>query len=394
MKILHLNDHLAPVGGVETYLTGLLPLLRARGHEVHVAWSSGDGTLQPDSHQLPHMGSIRHGDIGAGRDEATALFKRLQPEVLHLHGIQNLGVVQAALDYGRVVMHGHDFRPICPAANFYYKNTRSECTRTAGWACYLQTLGRHCMTPRPLPAHYFLQRVAWIKQNKDRVARVMAPSEAAAQRFSHAGFPAERIIRNPYFCPLPVRDTPRPEPAEVCLTFLGRASYNKGWDTFVRALGKLPASVQGLMVGGFDESQRAMVADLARQSGCDKRLRIESWAGRDAIVGIMERTTLLVFPSLWPETLGIVGLEALSQGVPVIASDIGGVREWLLPGRTGLLAAPDDAEAIGAAAERLLASRQERTDMGNAGLALMRERFSPQTHLDTLLSCYADVASA
>lgn len=394
MKLLHLNDHLAPVGGVETYLTGLLPLLREQDHQVHVAYSTGDGTLQPDSHHLPLMGSIRHEDRQAGRKEAAALFARLQPDVVHLHGIQNLGVLEAAREYGATVMHGHDFRPICPAANFFFKRTRTECTRRAGPACYLQTLGRHCMTPRPLSAHYFLQRVSWVQEHCADFGRVMAPSKAAAARFLQAGFTNEQVRVNPYFCPLPPREAPRAEPARPCLTFLGRAAYNKGWDTFVRALGRLPASVHGLMVGGFDAAQREEIARLARESGCEDRLAVEGWAGRDAIRSIMERSTLLVFPSLWPETLGIVGLEALSQGVPVIASDIGGVREWLLPGETGLLAAPDDAAGIAAAATELLDSPALREAMGQRGLALMRERFSPEVHLKALLSCYKELLQA
>ena len=65
---------------------------------------------------------------------------------------------------------------------------------------------------------------------------------------------------------------------------------------------------------------------------------------------VLQHTTVFTFPSLWPETLGIVGLEALSQGVPVIGSDIGDVREWLQDGVNGCLVTLGDADTIAKAA--------------------------------------------
>ena len=392
MKILHLNDHLSSAGGVETYLLGLIPWLEMAGHQVVVGYSSGDGSVVKSSFKLDYIGSIRHRDIAAGRAEVESLIARENPDVVHLHGIKNLGVIQAAVATGRAVLHGHDYRPICPASNFFYKRTKAICQRTCGPGCFGVTALRHCMTPRPGPALYLYKRVRWVMKNATQFRRVIAPSEAARQRFLAAGFGEDQVVTNPYFCPISVRNEPRPLPELPTVTFLGRSSYNKGWEVFIEAVGLLPSSVRGLMVGNFSVQDRNEIDRRAALAGCQDRLDVEGWAGRDAIAGIFERTTVLAFPSLWPETLGIVGLEAMANGAPVVASDVGGVREWLVDGESGYLAPPGDAVALAERMQSIIVDGQRSLLMGQAGINMVRNKFAPESHLDRLLSIYEEVA--
>jgi glycosyltransferase involved in cell wall biosynthesis len=367
-------------------------MLEAAGHEVHVGYASGDGSVVPNSQRLGLLGSNQHRDRSFGHGEVTALIQHLQPDVVHLHGIQNLGAIQAAVESGRAVLHGHDYRPICPASNFFYKRTKTICQRTCGPGCFAVTAVKHCMTPRPRPALYFYQRSRWVVQNAGRFARVIAPSAGARDRYLQAGFKPEQVEVLPYFCPLP----PRPEPSLLTevptVTFMGRASYNKGWEVFVNALGQLPADVHGLMVGNFGEQSRAKISRLAQSAGCAGRLAIEGWAGRDAIAGIYARTTVFVFPSLWPETMGIVGVEALSQGVPVVASDVGGVREWLVDGVTGRLVPPNDPPAVAAALAECLGNPAWLAEAARAGIQLAQQKFAPARHMESLMEIYRKVS--
>ena len=110
------------------------------------------------------------------------------------------------------------------------------------------------------------------------------------------------------------------------------------------------------------------------------------------IAGIFERTTVLAFPSLWPETLGIVGLEAMANGAPVVASDVGGVREWLVDGESGYLAPPGDAVALAERMQSIIVDGQRSLLMGQAGINMVRNKFAPESHLDRLLSIYEEVA--
>jgi glycosyltransferase involved in cell wall biosynthesis len=78
---------------------------------------------------------------------------------------------------------------------------------------------------------------------------------------------------------------------------------------------------------------------------------LRGWAHRDDVLRAMARATAIVFPSLWPEPLSRVLLEALALGTPVAAMATGGTREILIDGESGLVVA--DVAALGDAVGRL-----------------------------------------
>jgi glycosyltransferase involved in cell wall biosynthesis len=192
----------------------------------------------------------------------------------------------------------------------------------------------------------------------------------------------------PYFCELDPANAPRAIPDPPTITYLGRVAPNKGHEYFVEALGHLSDEVRGVMVGGIPDEAARTLRDQAERAGCADRLELLGWASRDEVLELFDRTSVFVFPSLWPETLGIVGIEALSRGVPVVASDVGGVREWLEDGENGFVVSPKDAQAIAASLQRLLENEERLLAFGRRGINTVRERFLPTSHVDQLISLY------
>lgn len=389
MKVLHINEHVERKGGVETYLLALLPLLAERGVESVVAYAKGEPGDGIDARALPAISRV--GGDGAARAETRALLDDLAPDLVHLHNFQNVGVVEACLDRVPVVMTSHDYRSVCPANMFFFKRTREVCTRDgAGPGCFAQTAMKHCLTPRPRYASYYYRRARWMTAQADRFAHVVAPSEGARRRLLQGGFAPERVGVLPYFCPLPPADAPRPVPDVPTMTFLGRLAPNKGHDHFVRALGQLPG-VRGEIVGNMTDEGEASLRAIAREAGCADRLVLRRWASREEVQALMDRTSVFVFPSLWEETLGIVGIEALARGVPVVGTDLGGVPQWLHDGVNGRLVPPKDPGAIAAAVGELVADVKRLEAFGEAGIRTVRESFSPRGHVDELERLYRRV---
>jgi glycosyltransferase involved in cell wall biosynthesis len=81
-------------------------------------------------------------------------------------------------------------------------------------------------------------------------------------------------------------------------------------------------------------------------------------------------------PSIWPEPLGLIGLEAAAAGVPAVAFDVGGIREWLSDGVTGRLVAtpPLSSAAFAAAIVDCVSDRARLRSWGTAARALSRQR--------------------
>jgi glycosyltransferase involved in cell wall biosynthesis len=93
-------------------------------------------------------------------------------------------------------------------------------------------------------------------------------------------------------------------------------------------------------------------------------------------------------PSVWPEPFGLVGIEGFEAGRPAVASDTGGISEWLTHGVSGLLVRPGDSRALARALNELLADPQRQLEMGAAGRAHVHERFSRERHKDALADAY------
>ena len=388
MRILHLNEHLDWKGGVEVYLLSLIPELERRGHEVVVGYVHGRPELVSHAELMPELEKADGAARRAGHAATRALIERHRPDVVHVHQTHNQGVIEACLEAVPTVIHGHDYRYLCPASSFFYRRSQTICRLSAGPHCFAVTVARHCLTPRPQYAFPYYGRVRWARRQRNRFAHVVAPSESCRDRFLQAGFAGDKVTTLPYFCPIPALDEPRPLPVRPTLLFVGRIAPNKGARYFVEALGVLSAEVHGVMVGNFDEGSRREMIELARSIGCQNRLELRPWAGREEVAAAFRQATVFVFPSIWPETLGIVGLEALATGVPVVASDVGGVREWLRDGENGFLVPPKDGVAIAARASALLADAALNRTFGQRGQALIQERFSTDWHVGRLLALY------
>jgi glycosyltransferase involved in cell wall biosynthesis len=114
----------------------------------------------------------------------------------------------------------------------------------------------------------------------------------------------------------------------------------------------------------------------------------ERWAA-------LRQATLLALPSSWPEPFGLVGLEAAALGIPAVAFDLGGVREWLRPGINGYLAPGDPPRASGLADAMVeaLSNGHELKAMGARAVGVARE-MSLERHLDRLDAIFsADLAT-
>jgi phosphatidylinositol alpha 1,6-mannosyltransferase len=124
-------------------------------------------------------------------------------------------------------------------------------------------------------------------------------------------------------------------------------------------------------------------------------LRLESrmpWAtrigflDRDDLADLYAAADLCVLPSA-TETCGLVALEAMATGLPVIAADAGGFRESIVNERTGFLVSPDDARAFAATVVRLVLERERRRALGAAAREFALSRTEPAED-DILLAQY------
>ncbi|MCG5434122.1 glycosyltransferase family 4 protein [Mycobacterium sp. MYCO198283] len=149
------------------------------------------------------------------------------------------------------------------------------------------------------------------------------------------------------------------------VVFVGRLHPQKGVDTAVRALPMLPGVT--LVLAG-DGPDRAELARLAQRLGVADRVEFLGFVPHDRVPQLLADADLFVMPSQYEE-LGTAIVEAMASGVPVVASNIGGIPQLVDDGETGVLVPPGDPAELAAACRALLADPARSALMAKKALA-------------------------
>ena len=155
----------------------------------------------------------------------------------------------------------------------------------------------------------------------------------------------------------------RPGPLRVI--FVGNVLRGKGLDTLIEALGQLTPGSWRLMVVGSLTMDRAYAQRVGRQvtrAGLTGSIELVGAVSNDEMPGYLVRNHLLAVPSRY-EALGIVYLEAMACGLPVIATAAGGAREVVRHGEDGFLTMPGDAGALARHMRQLYQQRERLVEM-------------------------------
>ena len=350
-SVLIATQHLTATGGVGVHVLRAAAALREAGRTVRVVAGRIDVEAAGDDvHELPGLEARRvprramEGLERAARDLPG-------PVVAHLHHAWDPRLVERLRPFGPVVWNIHEFAA-CPTGNYYSMPGRYR--RTA-------------------------EHVSIMKASD----RVVAYSHFVARHVRRNGIQHVRVA------PLIVPSVPgwTAPPAEKRVLFAGRIAPNKGLQTLFAAARRLDVTVDVAGSGWWQPEAERLAAKL----GLGDRATFHGWQPPDAVDELYRRATVAVVPSLWPEPFGMVGPEAMAHGRPVVASDTGGIPEWLDHGRTGYLVRTGDDGALAGALETVLADPALARRMGEAGAAQVRERFSPKAHVAALDELHAEL---
>jgi glycosyltransferase involved in cell wall biosynthesis len=200
-----------------------------------------------------------------------------------------------------------------------------------------------------------------------RARLVIAPSTALAEEARRLGADDVRVIPSGVALPAVVGE--EADPPEIL--YAGRLSAEKGVRELVAAADGLP-----LVVAGDGPLRNEVPGAL----GFVPHNELERLYARAAVVACPSRR----------EGFGVVCAEAMAYGRPVVAGDVGGLRDLVRHEETGLLVPPGDVRALRAALHRLLADPDLRRRFGEAGRARVAEHFTWQRFGDETLRAYED----
>jgi glycogen(starch) synthase len=335
-------------GGAGWSARALALSLREAGHEVRVV------TTSPGPEDLDGLPVGRLQAQGRKRIAIPRAFARELPRergtLIHAqHSLSALGCL-AGDQPERVCVTVRDHWPVC-----FWSTRISQGALCPGCGILPMTRCVKGRLPMPLGVGaipYMRGDLAQKHAALSRAGATLAVSDAIASELHAAGIPRVTTIPNI----VDARETTslaEGEPSfplpEDFLLFVGKLEENKGARLLVRAVAGARTGLPLVILG---EGSLAQTLKFEAAS-FGVTLLLRGWAEREDVLRAMRRATILVFPSLWPEPLSRVLLEALALGTPTAAIETGGTREILEDSRSGLLAADEAGlvEALGRLAD-------------------------------------------
>lgn len=225
-----------------------------------------------------------------------------------------------------------------------------------------------------------------------RADRVLAPSRFLASIYRQHGLPEAKLMHLPYgldperFADMPERKAV-PGEGHVDVGYIGSIARHKGVQVLLEALQHARSRKLRIHLHGRRDSQPGFSEALV-DGITDKRVTFHGPFAPDQLGTVLAGLDLLVVPSLWYENTPFAVLEALHAGVPVAASNLGGIAEIVVPGEGGMLFPPGDAQALG----RLLA----KVARDPAATLAMTPKRPPsiQENVQSLQALYQDLIAA
>src|SRR5206468_3170612 len=202
---------------------------------------------------------------------------------------------------------------------------------------------------------------------------LMSCSASTADLASHFyGVPRQSIdvvycgVDAEAFRPGPANEHPTDRPTVL---FVGNIAKNKGVQTALEAVLKLRSkypTIRLQVLGRSDDDLEEKLQEQARAEGAGSNVEFYGFVGRERLPEFYRRADVFCSPAQY-EPLGIVYLEAMASGRPVVATSVGGAPEAVVDGETGIVVPPLDAGEVARALDLLLGDTQLRHRMGAAG---------------------------
>lgn len=384
MRILTVHNRYLYWGGEDESHQAQVRLLREHGHDVDV--------LLDDNARVATMGKLRAAATtvwaSGGYQKIRGALRQQRYDLVELHNtfplISPSAYYAARAEHVPAIQVLHNYRLACPGATLF--RDRKPCNDCVGlrmaWPgvvhrCYRGSASASAVVAAMLTLHHAAG--TW----RRAVQLYVTPSEFARQKMIAGGLPADRVAVRPHFV--------HPDPGLGAhdggyALFVGRLATEKGIATLLSAWEqggvRLPLKIAG------DGPLAPTVADAATRSPAIEWLGQRQRAEVDELMG---RAALLIVPSEWYETFGLVAIEAFAKGTPVVAARIGAVAELVKDGSTGFLFEPGNAAELAAAVNRADAHPRERAAIGNRARAVYESMYTGKQNYARTLELYERV---
>ena len=371
------------IGGVETHLTLLCPELTRRGYNLHLLTGAVDGEpeefnyhgMRVKRHRFLDLNSLSPQIIKENREQIKdvlhSFLDEVNPEIVHLHNM-------------------HYFSPDHLEFLVEYKNHRKK--------------------PLVLTAHNVWDDELWEKMLafKDEWDHVIAVSEFIKKELIRYGFDGDKIttvhhgIDTERFKPGVSTDNPYAKreffKGKKVIFHPARMSFAKGSDYAVKAFTQVQKVFPDTVLvmagtsktvdwGGVQQKEVREIMNLVEENGLHDKVYVQFFNWQE-IHWMYEIADICIYPSSFEEPFGLVMLEAMASGKPIVVTESGGMPEVVLDGLNGFVIPKRKPEILAEKLTLLLKDEGLRRKMGETGRKLAEEKYTVKVMTDNTEKAY------
>ena len=386
MKILMVHNAYQQPGGEDVVFQLERDMLRAAGHEV-LEYRRFNDEIR-DYSIVRRIGLLGRTVWAAdSHRDVTRLLQQHRPAIVHVHNAFPLispSIFSACKSENvPIIQTLHNYRLLCPGGNFCRNGKPCEdCITGKFWqgalhACYRDSHAESAAVALMLTVHH--ARKTWTEM----VDCYIVLTDFSRSRYVDFGFPEDKIRVKPNF----VDPDPGPRTGYGSYAlFAGRLDPEKGIPTLLKAW---------LQMSHFHRLRILGDGQLRRETEAFAKVypnvEFTGWLPHNSVFEHMKGARFVVFPSEWYENLPLVIIEAFASGVPVIASNLGAMKEVVEHGRTGLLFQPGDVDDLA----RTMALAWERPEYMNRlaqeARAEFEAKYTAEVSYRRLMEIYQEV---
>jgi glycosyltransferase involved in cell wall biosynthesis len=370
------------------YICDLVQLLSDADHQVTVVLGNEVKGTEPLPDNIEVVLAPKIFSHFPSETQISEMLEDIRPDMIHAHAMFHGGRYHTSLlgalnSFAPTILHIHTRGVFCPKGDSVLARTNEICDFPISWRCisrcYPSLLGRHNLRNLFFMLLTFRRFVDQLNQ----LPLVLVASRNMRRFLVQNSVQPNKIeVLNymTYFAKAPL------SPSERLVLYVGSLSEKKGVRYLLQAIAQL--EVEDFSVALVGRLSKKPWIDLASELGVQERVEFYSFLPHEDLESLYREARLTVVPSMWPEPFGIVGLEAMAFGKPVVAFDVGGVSEWLVDGKTGFLVKRGDVQALAQGMSVLLQDYEVADELGQNGQERLQELFTPGVHLKRVISLY------
>ncbi|MGB2697682.1 MAG: glycosyltransferase [Candidatus Zixiibacteriota bacterium] len=342
---------LAPANSPHTHKW--IKYFRDKGHQIHILSFQFEDIPGVHLHYLPaplkvfylyHIPKIR------------SLLKKIGPDILHAHYASSYGFVGATVGFHPLVI--------------------------SVWGSDVVEF------PKRSPIHREV-----FKYNLDQADRITVTSKMLMDLTKEFVSPLKRVIRIPFgvdvdnFKPRLTSD----KKSEITVGVVKRLDYKYGIEYLVKGFALVEKKFKNvrLLIAG-DGPLRNKLKKLSFQLGCEKKIKFLGNIHHAQVPNLLKEMDIFVMPSV-RESFGVAALEASASQLPVIASNVGGIPEIIINGKTGLLVPPRNPSAIAESIIHLIENPDLSLELGKSGREFVMKNYDWKENAKRMENLYEDL---